>query len=87
MDSCTEGSDHVIDSCQECLYYNRQGKRFIGLCSMGVSWSLANSREEDLSQFGASCVQLEKLLRLAAEADKEVFCSAPFCCHECGVQC
>ena len=39
---------------------------------MGVSWSLANGREEDISQFGASCTQLEKLLAVAADTEKEV---------------
>ena len=39
---------------------------------MGVSWSLAGGKEEDLAQFGASCTQLQKLLSVAARAQEEV---------------
>ncbi|KAK9802058.1 hypothetical protein WJX73_008617 [Symbiochloris irregularis] len=37
---------------------------------MGISWSLAGGREEDLSLFNASCTQLQKNLSVAADAQQ-----------------
>ena len=50
---------------------------------MGVSWSLAGGKEEDLSQFGASCTQLQKLLSVAARAQEEVQLLSVAWCQQC----